>query len=98
MIVILLPALAVGGILAAAFTVTLTVSLPVAPTLSVTVNLNTYTPTTVSPLTPVEAALADPKVTAVGPLILVHAYDAIVPSASDPLPTSVVDDVGSVID
>ena len=44
--VILLPALAVGGMLAAAFTVTVTSSVAVAPLLSVTVNLNTYTPCT----------------------------------------------------
>ena len=71
-IVILFPALAVGGWLAAAFTVTRIVSVPVAPWLSVTINWNTYTPATVSPLTPVEAALADPKVTAAGPLTRVH--------------------------
>ena len=72
MIVWSLPALAVGGWFAAAFTVTLTVSLRVAPKLSVTVNLNTYTPTTVSPLTPVEAALGAAMLTAEGPLNLVH--------------------------
>jgi hypothetical protein len=40
------PALAVGGWLVAAFTVTVTLSVPIAPPLFVTVSLNTYIPVT----------------------------------------------------
>ncbi len=42
--VVLLPALAVGAWLGAAFTVMVTVEEAVAPPLSVTFNVNTYTP------------------------------------------------------
>ena len=58
--------------LAAAFTVTVTSSVAVAPLLSVTVNLNTYVPCT-RLVNVVVAAFAVPIVNVVGPLTLVHA-------------------------
>ena len=49
-----------------------TLSVAVAPLLSVTVNLNTYVPCT-RPFNAVEDALAFTKVNVVGPLTRVHA-------------------------
>ena len=80
----------------AAFTVTVILSVAVAPLLSVIVNLNTYTPCT-KLYNPVVAELVLASVNVVGPLTFVHAYVVIVPSGSDPLPYSVAVLVGSVI-
>src|SRR5881394_785766 len=66
---------AVGGMFptgTAAFTVTVTLSVAVAPRLSVTVNLNTYVPCT-RLYKPVVAELVLANVYPVGPLTRVHA-------------------------
>ena len=42
-------------------------------------------------------AFEEPNVKVPGPVTLVHAYDMTVPSASDPLPTRVVEFAGNVI-
>ena len=68
-----------------------------APLLSVTVNRITYVPTTVNPETFVVADDGVPNEIVAGPLMLVHAYAAIVPSESMALPVKLVVVVGSII-
>src|SRR6185295_7890209 len=90
---------AVGGILptgTAGSTNTVTLSDAVAPRLSVTVKRNTYVPCT-RLYKPVVAELVLANVYPVGPLMRVHAYVAMVPSASLPLPYKVVVLTGKVI-
>ena len=81
-----MPAFAVGEMLAA--TVTCMVSVPVAPLLSVTLNLNLYTPCT-NAVIAVEAELALVIEPDAGPETFAQLYDAMVPSGSVPLPESV---------
>ena len=73
-----------------------TLLVPVAPWLSVTVNRNTLTPAVVNPVIFV-AAVEGLAIVAAVPLSCVHAYDAIVPSGSVPLPDKVTLDVGKVM-
>src|ERR1035437_1131538 len=94
--VLLEPALATGAILAAAFTVTCIVSLPVAPLLSVTFNSNLYTPCT-NPVTVVAEEAALVIVPAEGPDIFVQLYEDMLPSASVPLPANDVVLTGNVM-
>ena len=77
------------------FTVTWTVALPVAPLLSVTLNLNLYTPCT-NAVIAVEAELALVIEPDAGPETFAQLYDAMVPSGSVPLPNNVVEFVGNV--
>jgi hypothetical protein len=83
-------------VVGAGLTVTCTSSVPVLTKLSVTVNLNIYTPC-VRLDTVVVADVELPNVNETGPLILLHEYPATVPSVSVPLPDSVVLLMGSVI-
>src|SRR5690349_7857529 len=82
---------------AASITTTVISSLAVAPLLSVTVNLNTYVPTT-RLLTIVIAELLLAIRNAVGPLTFDHAYFTMEPSGSlDAEPFNVTLLVGSVM-
>src|SRR5688572_12462653 len=95
-----LPGMATGDWLpgdTASITTTVTSSLAVAPLLSVTVNLNTYVPTT-RLLIIVTAELLLTIRDAVGPLTFDHAYLEIVPSGSlDAKPFKVTLLVGSAM-
>ena len=84
------------SMITAAFTVMITSLVPVAPWLSVTVRRNTLAPIVVNPVIFVEAVEGLAIVAAV-PLICDHAYDAMLPSGSVPLPDKVTLDVGKVI-
>src|SRR5215213_1228659 len=101
LIVVSLPAFATGATFGgggAAPTLIITVSSSVAPLLSVTTNLNAYTPCTRS-VTDVVALPALVMLYCAGPEIFVHAYAAMVPSASaDALPFSNAMFAGSWID
>ena len=77
-------------------TVTLTVSFPVRPPLSVTVSSNVYWPCT-RLFTPVAAEVAFTITNCNGPEILVHWYETILPSASVPVPVKATEFVGRVI-
>jgi len=66
----------------AAFTVTTTSSLALAPELSFTVSLNVYTPAIRFVIVDC-AAVVVLKLAVDGPLTSVHLYEAIVPSASE---------------
>src|SRR5678815_4622577 len=70
-IVLLAPAFATGGWLGAAFTVTVITSLSVAPSLSVTVSLNVYTPAC-RLLTVVAAVLVADNAAVDGPFTCCH--------------------------
>src|SRR5687767_1976199 len=85
-----------GGGVVPWLTVIVTSELPVAPPLSVTVSRKMYEPSE-RLVIDVDACDGEPMVPPAGPEILVHEYDTIEPSASEPLPFNVVLFAGSVI-
>src|SRR6185295_17165815 len=90
------PAFAVGALFGAAITVICTVSLSVAPELSVTVNSKLYTPFT-RLFTVVNDLVGERMENSLGPSTLLQRYEEIFPSGSVPLPESLTLLVGNVI-